>query len=72
VNKDYRGVNREVWGILHRLYGGGPIVVREDPMNIYSRDLQREHYACFNNRSRPAGAVDHKISKLSQTNIFSS
>ena len=40
-NKDYRGVNREVWQIFHRMYGGGPIIVRED-LDIYSRDLSSD------------------------------
>lgn len=41
LNRDYRGVNREVWQIFHRMYGGGPIIVRED-LDIYSKDLQNE------------------------------
>jgi hypothetical protein len=41
LNKHYRGVNREVWQIFHRMYGGGPIIVRED-LEIYSRDLSSD------------------------------
>ena len=41
LNKDYRGVNREVWQIFHRMYGGGPIIVRDD-LDIYSNDLSRD------------------------------
>lgn len=38
LNKDYRGVNKEVWQIFHRLYSGGPIIIRES-LDIYSQDL---------------------------------
>jgi len=41
VNKDYRGVNKEVWQLLHKMYGGGPIIVRE-ALDIYSKDLSKE------------------------------
>lgn len=41
LNKQYRGVNKEVWQIFHRMYGGGPIIVRED-LDIYSKDLSKE------------------------------
>jgi hypothetical protein len=41
LNKDYRGVNREVWQIFHRMYGGGPIIVRDD-LDIYARDLSKD------------------------------
>jgi hypothetical protein len=26
LNVDYRGVNKEVWDIFHRMYGGGPVL----------------------------------------------
>jgi hypothetical protein len=42
VNKDYRGVNREVWEQLLQIYGGGPAIVRED-LDIYSNDLTEEY-----------------------------
>jgi len=48
LNKDYRGVNKEVWMIFHRMYGGGPIIVRE-ALDIYSKDLSRE----LASRNRP-------------------
>lgn len=35
LNVDYRGVPKEVWQIFHRMYGGGPPIVRED-LDIYS------------------------------------
>ena len=41
INKEYRGVNKEVWQIFYRMYGGGPVIVRED-LDIYSRDISRE------------------------------
>jgi hypothetical protein len=41
LNKDYRGVNREVWTIFHKMYGGGPVLVRED-LDIYSKDLSND------------------------------
>jgi len=69
VNENYRGVNRDVWTILHRMYGGGPMLVREDPMNIYSKDLQGEYQACLNPKGRQ-GAVNLKAYKVAQTNIF--
>jgi len=69
VNKDYRGVNREVWTILHRMYGGGPILVREDPMDIYSREIHTEYNGGFSTKNRP-GAVNLKNIKPSSSNIF--
>lgn len=50
LNKHYRGVNKEVWHIFHRMYGGGPIIVR-DELDIYSKDLSKELSA----RSAPRG-----------------
>lgn len=41
LNKDYRGVNKEVWQIFHRIYGGGPLIVRDEE-DIYSQDLSAE------------------------------
>jgi hypothetical protein len=41
LNVDYRGVAKDVWQIFHRMYGGGPPVVRED-LDIYSQDLSSE------------------------------
>lgn len=38
LNKEYRGVSKEVWALFHKMYGGGPIIVRED-LDIYSSDL---------------------------------
>jgi hypothetical protein len=35
LNKDYRGVNKEVWVLLNRIYGGGPVIAREE-LDIYS------------------------------------
>jgi hypothetical protein len=29
VNKDYRGVNKDVWMLLQKIYGGGPQIIRE-------------------------------------------
>jgi hypothetical protein len=29
LNKDYRGVNFEVWNLLQKIYGGGPLIVRD-------------------------------------------
>lgn len=37
LNKHYRGVNKEVWELLHKIYGGGPCVVREE-LDIYGQD----------------------------------
>lgn len=31
----YRGVNRRVWGYFHRIYGGGPTIIRRS-INVYS------------------------------------
>ena len=41
LNIDYRKVNKDVWQILHRMYGGGPIIVREDD-DIYSQDVSAD------------------------------
>ena len=37
LNEDYRGVNKEVWDIFHKMYGGGPQIVRES-LDIYSNE----------------------------------
>ncbi len=37
LNVHYRGVNQEVWQIFHKMYGGGPVILREE-LDIYSRD----------------------------------
>ena len=52
VNKDYRGVNHEVWTILLKMYGGGPQLVRDDPIDIYSRDMGSEFTLHLNNKKR--------------------
>eukprot|EP00347_Sterkiella_histriomuscorum_P005030 403358170 len=41
LNKHYRGVNKEVWQIFHRMYGGGPIIIRQE-LDIYSRDISKD------------------------------
>lgn len=41
INEHYRGVNKEVWSMFYKLYGGGPIIVRES-LDIYSKDLSGE------------------------------
>jgi hypothetical protein len=38
LNKDYRGVNKEVWILLQKIYGGGPVIAREE-LDIYSQDM---------------------------------
>ena len=38
LNKHYRGVNKEVWVLLQKIYGGGPAIVR-DKLDIYSKDF---------------------------------
>ena len=38
INEHYRGVNKEVWEMFYKLYGGGPIIIRE-ALDIYSKDL---------------------------------
>lgn len=42
LNKDYRGVNFEVWNLLQKIYGGGPLIVRQD-LDIYSKDIKDEY-----------------------------
>jgi len=37
INEDYRGVNKYVWDMLYRHYGGGPVIVRES-LDIYSHE----------------------------------
>jgi len=51
LNKHYRGVNKEVWQLLHRMYGGGPIIVREE-LDIYSRDLSRDQMSKSSQRAK--------------------
>jgi hypothetical protein len=34
---DYRGVNKTVWDLLHKMYGGGPAIIKEE-LDIYSND----------------------------------
>lgn len=41
LNKHYRGVNFQVWNLLQKIYGGGPIVVREE-LDIYSANVIQE------------------------------
>lgn len=38
LNEDYRGVNKDVWLLLNKIYGGGPIIVRKR-LDIYSKDM---------------------------------
>ena len=42
LNKDYRGVNIDVWKLLQNIYKGGPMVVRQEN-DIYSKDLSEEY-----------------------------
>jgi hypothetical protein len=42
LNFDYRGVNFEVWSLLQKIYGGGPLIVREE-LDIYSKDIKDEY-----------------------------
>ena len=51
------------------MYGGGPILVREDPMDIYSREIHTEYNGGFSTKNRP-GAVNLKNIKPSSSNIF--
>ena len=44
LNKNYRGVNLEVWRLLHKIYGGGPVVVREE-LDVYSTDIFPQYQA---------------------------
>ena len=41
LNIDYRGVNKEVWELLHKLYGGGPMIAR-NALNIYGKDVNKD------------------------------
>jgi len=43
-NQDYRCVNKEVWDLLIKFYGGGPAIVR-DSLNIYGKDMAKEAMA---------------------------
>jgi len=54
-NTDYRGVNEFVWEAYARIYGGGPIVVRDD-IDIYGSavnarltdpNIDQTYYRCF-------------------------
>ena len=52
LNVDYRGVNFEVWNLLQKIYGGGPLIVREE-LDIYSRDIRDEHMKVIKNEGSP-------------------
>lgn len=54
LNKHYRGVNKEVWQIFHRMYGGGPIVIREE-LDIYSRDIAKDLKSQNNSSAHSSG-----------------
>ena len=41
MNVEYRGVNKDVWDLISKIYGGGPAIIRES-LNIYSRDATKE------------------------------
>jgi len=41
INVEYRGVNKEVWELLSKFYGGGPPIIR-DSLNIYGKDMTKE------------------------------
>ena len=43
LNKDYRGVNLDVWKLLSSTYKGGPLIVREET-DIYSQDMEQEYH----------------------------
>ncbi|TNV82503.1 hypothetical protein FGO68_gene3499 [Halteria grandinella] len=76
LNVDYRGVPREVWQIFHRMYGGGPPIVRED-LDIYSQDLSSELTmkrlsTKRNSNRKPGGATNIFASGSSKNSNFSS
>ena len=60
LNKDYRGVNIDVWKSLSKIYQGGPLVVRSE-MDIYSKDL-KEHFQKLQlkNSSSPLNIVKRR------------
>ena len=63
LNKDYRGVNKEVWQIFHRMYGGGPVIMRSE-LDVYSRDLSNDHVMSKRQNSKKAKKIG------SASNIF--
>jgi hypothetical protein len=65
LNKDYHGVSKEVWQIFHRMYNGGPIVVRGH-LDIYSNDLS-EQLSLQRSRSSNSNSANTQQSK---NNIF--
>jgi hypothetical protein len=68
LNKEYRGVNKEVWQIFHRMYAGGPIIVREE-LDIYSRDLSKE-LGPNRNKEMPRKRGSSRVNSSSNSNIF--
>ena len=57
LNKDYRGVNFEVWNLLQKIYGGGPLIVREE-LDIYSKDIKDEYVKV--NKKEDSPVIIHK------------
>lgn len=51
LNKDYRGVNYEVWTLLKRIYGGGEQEVVRECLDIYSTDAI-DTYFLFENQNK--------------------
>lgn len=50
----YRAVNKNVWQIFHRMYGGGPLIIRRD-LDIYSRDAAKE----LSNKEKKSSISNH-------------
>lgn len=59
LNKHYRGVNHEVWRLLHKIYGGGPVVVRE-VLDIYSPDMYTHYNAVVKKEKYKKLLAQHK------------
>jgi len=71
LNKDYRGVNFQVWRLLQQIYGGGPHVVR-DNLEIYSEDVEKQYrlvcqqQRCSEERKSAARSQDKEEHNIQQ------
>ena len=68
INKQYRSVNKDVWTFFLRMYGGGPLILREQ-LDIYSRDPSDELSAKRNQRKNGSATNNIFANVKSSLNI---
>ena len=76
LNNDYRGVNKQVWDIFYKMYGGGPVFIRST-VDIYGPepfDIEFENHmkAAAQNRNNKNQIIIKQGGgpKKSNNNIF--